>query len=58
MTIIPFNSACLCVSCRAISDSRNDTCPACGETGSLLNLARVLNPTPELGQITFLLTTK
>lgn len=56
--IVSFNEAVLCVSCRAISNVSRDTCPACGDRGTLLSLARVLQPTPELGQITYILVTE
>lgn len=54
--IIPWPTAVLCVSCRAVSNATSETCPACGDCGSLLSLARVLQPTPELGQITYVLS--
>lgn len=55
MTIIDFNKAVLCLDpdCRAITDSRTDQCPACGNRG-LISLARVLQPTPELGAISYI----
>lgn len=52
--MISFNRLVLCFECRTFSDSRGDTCPACGERGTLLNVARMLQPTPELGAITWL----
>lgn len=55
MIYIPLASAVMCCNCDAVSDSRSDRCPACGADGSLLSLARVLNPSPEMGTITFLL---
>ncbi len=51
---IPLRDAVLCISCNVVSNSRGETCAYCGWTGSLLNLSRILNPTPELGSITYL----
>jgi hypothetical protein len=53
--IIPLSRAVLCMDCMTVNDSTSEVCVACGETGGLLNLGRVLNPTPELGAVTFLL---
>ena len=53
--IIALPVAMLCVDCQMISDTRNDTCPFCTHKHCLLSIARILNPTPELGQITFIL---
>lgn len=55
----PLTFAVLCESCDppTIFDSREtrgEICPVCQSRGSLLSLARVLNPTPELGKITFI----
>jgi len=52
--IIPLSRAALCVNCTAVSNSRGDHCLSCGSAGSLLSLARVLDPTPELGAITYI----
>ena len=52
--IINLRDAVLCVSCCAVSDAHGDLCPKCGELGGLLSLARVLNPSPELGQISYI----
>jgi len=53
--VIPLKAAMLCVDCQMISDSRNDTCPFCTHKHCLLSLSRILNPSPDLGQITFIL---
>ena len=53
--MVMLRDAVLCVGCNMISDARGDSCPSCAATGSLLSLARVLNPSPELGAITFVL---
>lgn len=52
---IPLNFCVLCESCASVCDSRTirgEVC-ACGAQGSLLSLARILNPTPELGCVTY-----
>lgn len=56
---IPLNFALLCESCNPVTicDSRDavgEVCPTCKAQYTLLSLARVLNPTPELGRITFI----
>lgn len=56
MTHLPLQHALLCESCACIVDSRcirGEVC-ACGAQGSLLSLARILNPTPELGAVTYI----
>lgn len=55
----PLTFAVLCENCEppTIFDSREtrgEVCPVCRAQGTLLSLARVLNPTPELGKITFI----
>ena len=56
--MIPLSRAMLCENCAIISAPVNDTCPGCQATGCLLSLARVLNPSPELGQINFIVRGK
>src|SRR6266568_1278115 len=51
VSIIPFNQAVICLSCRAISDGHGSACASCAETGTLISLARILQPTPELGRV-------
>ena len=54
--MIPLTYAVLCA-CGLISDMRDvhgERCPACTAQGQMLSLARVLNPTPELGTITYI----
>lgn len=53
--IVPFLAAVFCVDCRAVSNSPGDQCLACGSRGALISLARILQPTPELGRITYIL---
>lgn len=56
ITHLPLQHALLCEFCACIVDSRcirGEVC-ACGAQGSLLSLARVLNPTPELGAVTYI----
>ena len=53
--IIALNRAVLCESCFTVNDSTGETCVCCKAVGTLLPLARVLNPTPELGAVTFIL---
>lgn len=52
---IPLRQAALCVACEHVVWSNASTCPKCASEGSLLSLARVLNPSPELGKITYIL---
>ena len=52
--IIPFNQAVICLSCRAVSDWHGESCASCAETGTLLTLARILQPTPELGRVCYI----
>lgn len=52
--MIPLKFAVLCMGCEHVSDSRTDTCEHCGERGNFLALARVLNPTIENGQISYI----
>lgn len=57
MSTIPLNDAVLCA-CGMIHnarDIRGEVCPACTSQGQMLSLARVLNPSPEIGTITFIL---
>ncbi len=56
VVIIPFNQAVLCLSCRVVSDWHGEVCPACAQRGTLVSLARILQPTPELGRICYVLT--
>ena len=57
LSIVPLAYAVLCVACSCIVDSREchgDRCSACASSSGLLSLARVLNPQPELGEITYI----
>lgn len=56
--MIPLALAMLCENCQTISDSRTDTCPLCKSSGCLMSLGRVLNPTPELGQISYIFSSQ
>jgi len=54
--MIPLTYAVLCA-CGTVADMREvrgERCPACDMCGQMLSLARVLNPTPELGTITYI----
>lgn len=53
--MIALKFAVLCLDCDTISDSRTSTCPQCSAHNSLLPLARVMNPTPEHGEISYVL---
>lgn len=53
--MIPLSVAVLCMDCEMISGSRSDTCPHCSAHNSLLPLARVMNPSPEQGEIDYVL---
>lgn len=55
MVSLDLTRATLCVQCEKITDARGSVCPVCASSGSLLSLARVLNPSPELGSVTFML---
>lgn len=55
--MILLQNALLCENCTHVIDTmevKGEQCPKCASTGSLLSLARVLNPSPTLGQITFI----
>lgn len=52
--IIPLSAALICVNCSCVSDSKGDICISCKANGKLLPIARILNPCPELGKITFI----
>lgn len=52
--MVPLALAMLCENCQTISDSRTDTCPLCKSVGCLMSLARVLNPNPEIGAISYI----
>lgn len=57
MTMIPLSQAVMCA-CGIISDQREvkaERCASCGSQGQFLSLARVLNPNPQLGQVTYVL---
>jgi hypothetical protein len=54
MNSIPLSRAFLCVNCEQVSEAKHEACPVCGSV-TLLSLARILNPSPELGQVTFIL---
>lgn len=56
LQMLTLRSAVLCAGCQTISNVTGDTCPGCGANGSLLSLSRVLNPSPELGVVTFVLS--
>lgn len=56
--ILPLRDANLCVECQAISNSRGECCPNCGCAGTLISLARVLNPSPEIGKVTYIYAPK
>ena len=54
---IPLRDALICESCSSIVDARSirgEVC-SCGAQGSLMSLARVLAPNPELGRISYIL---
>lgn len=51
---IPLGVAQLCVECSSVVEAKGDTCPRCNAVGCLLSLARVLNPDPKLGAITYI----
>jgi hypothetical protein len=54
---IPLSLALLCENCSTVVNAhelRGEVCPACGCQGALLSLARILNPMPELGEITYI----
>ena len=56
--MISLQNALLCTSCDWVVDAatvRAEQCPKCAATGTLLSLSRVLNPSPRLGTITFIL---
>lgn len=42
-----------CFVCRGISDTTGDVCP-CGDRGTLIPLARLIDPDPYLGKITLI----
>lgn len=47
----------LCENCAHVVDAthvKGEVCPKCSCQGALLSLQRVLNPTPELGVITYI----
>jgi len=55
--MIPLTYAVLCA-CGVVTDmreTRGERCPACGAREQMLSLARVLNPNPSIGTITFIL---
>lgn len=54
-TLISLKVAMFCENCTVISELKTETCPACGAHGCMLSLRRVMNPTPELGSINFVL---
>ncbi len=51
--IVPLSKASWCMDCLAISDSSGEQCLACGASGSMLSLARILAPSPEIGRVTY-----
>lgn len=53
MNHLPLQRAVLCLDCQEVSDSKTDSCPACAG-GSLMPLARVLNPNPSIGKINYM----
>jgi len=53
--MIPLSLAVLCENCLTISELRGEKCPVCKAEGCLLSLQRVLNPSAELGSVTFVL---
>lgn len=52
--MIPLQRAMICENCAVISELRNETCPYCKAEGCLISLPRILNPNPQLGQITYI----
>lgn len=48
---ISLTRAVFCCTCKTVSDVTHDQCPACGENGTLLSLARILNPDKKRGQV-------
>ena len=57
MITIPLVFAQFCEHCRTVCDSREtrgDVCPGCKGNGTLMSLARVLNPDGVKGEITFI----
>lgn len=56
VTHLPLQHALLCESCACLVDAREirgEVC-ACGAQGTLLSLARILNPSEAIGQITYI----
>jgi len=50
---IPLATAGLCLSCEHVNEMASERCPHCGELANWLGLARLLNPMPEIGRITY-----
>lgn len=54
--MVHLSKAVMCCNCSVISDmtqTRGDVCPACACQGQMLSLARILNPCPQLGSVTY-----
>ena len=55
--MINLQDALLCATCEWIvsaRDVRGEKCPHCDAQSTLISLARVLNPSPALGAVTFI----
>lgn len=57
IAIVPLQFAILCENCLAVLDSRQirgECCPACTSVGAMMSLSRILQPLPQLGQVTYM----